>query len=123
MQKKVFTVLAGLMFATLLGMPAGAADDEDKPKYKTEKIMKVAFKGGLLKKVASGEATAEETESLHEMLVALSKNEPHKGEMESWKKLTAALVEAGKAAVEGKPEAGEMLKKASNCKACHSKHK
>ena len=85
--------------------------------------MKTAMKGGLLKKVASGDASEEEKKSLHEMLVALAKNKPKKGDEANWKKLTTALAKAGQAAVDGDPKASEMLKKTSNCKACHEKHK
>lgn len=99
------------------------ADDEDKPKYTTKDVMKKAMKGPLLKKVASGGASEEETKQLHDMLVALSKNKPKKGEQDSWKQLTGALVKAGKAAVDGDSGAGAALKKAANCKNCHSKHK
>ena len=124
MRTKFLCALGCLVAATLIGMPAFAADDDgDKPKYKTEEIMKKAMKGPLLKKVASGKGSAEDAKTLHEMMVALAHNKPHKGDEESWKKLTGALVKASEAAVEGKEDAGAMLKKAANCKACHSKHK
>lgn len=122
MRTKIASLVVCLAAIGVLSMPAGAADD-DAPKFKTKEIMKAAFKGPLLKKVASGKASADETKKLHEMLVALSKNKPPKGEQESWDKLTAALVKAGKAAVDGDAEAAGMLKKGSNCKACHSNHK
>jgi hypothetical protein len=102
---------------------SASAEEKDEPKYKTKEVMKAAFKGPLIKKVASGGATDEEKKKLHEMLVALSKNEAPKGEADSWKELTGALVKAGKAVVEGEDGAAAMLKKAANCKACHSKHK
>ena len=73
--------------------------------------------------VAKGDASDEEKKELHAMLVSMSKNKPPKGEQEAWDKLTAALVKAGKAAVEGDGKAAGMLKKAANCKACHSVHK
>ncbi len=85
--------------------------------------MKVGFKGGLLKKVAGGDASDDEKQKLHEMLVALGKNKVEKGDAESWKKLTSALVKASKDVLEGKDGAGEALQKASNCKACHNIHK
>jgi hypothetical protein len=122
MVKKLLVVMtASFLMAGFLSPSFGAEDEA--PKYKTKDVMKKAFKGPLLKKVASGEASEEETKELYDMLVALSKNEPPKGEAESWKKLTGALVKAGKAAVEGEADAGEMLKKAANCKACHTNHK
>ena len=57
------------------------------------------------------------------MLVALSKNEPPKGDADSWKKLTGALVKAAKGCVDGDADAGAALRKAGNCGACHKKHK
>lgn len=122
MRAKIFGGLACLVAVAFIGLPAFAADD-DKPKYKTKEVMKEAFKGPLLKKVAAGDASEEDTKKLYDMLVALSKNEAPKGDAESWKELTGALVKAGKAAVDGEADAGAMLKKSSNCKACHSKHK
>ncbi len=112
-----------MVFACVSSVTVTAEEEEKEPKYTTKEVMKTAMKGGLLKKVAAGEASDEEKKQLHGMLVALSKNEPKKGEADSWKELTSALVKAGKAAVDGTDDAGEMLKKASNCKACHDKHK
>jgi cytochrome c553 len=125
MSRKYVVQLTGcLLLGAVICLPAMAADDGDKkPKFKTKEIMKKAFKGPLLKKVAGGDASDEEKKQLHEMLVSLSKNEPPKGEKESWEKLTGALVKAGEAAVKGDEKAGAMLKKAANCKACHKSHK
>ncbi|QDT05602.1 hypothetical protein K227x_40030 [Rubripirellula lacrimiformis] len=124
MSKKFWTILssAGLLVA-LTAIPVLAADDDAEPKYATKDIMKKAMKGPLLKKVASGDASEEEKKTLHDMMVALAKNTPKKGEQESWDKLTGALVKASEAAVKDDPKAGEMLKKAANCKACHTPHK
>ncbi|MGB7345065.1 MAG: hypothetical protein WBD20_12700 [Pirellulaceae bacterium] len=124
MSRKLMVQLTGsLLLAAFVCLPAIGADDDDKaPKFKTKEIMKKAFKGPLVKKVASGEASDEEKKELHEMLVALAKNKPPRGEQESWEKLTGALVKAGEAAVNGDENAGAMLKKGANCKACHSEH-
>ncbi len=122
MGKKILGGLAFALAATLVSLPAPAADDEA-PKMKTKQIMKEGFKGGLLKKVAGGSASAEDAKKLHEMLVALSKNEPPKGEAESWKTLTTALVKASQGVVDGDKDAGAALQKAANCKACHKNHK
>ena len=124
MRTKIFGGLACLVAAAFIGLPAFAADDDgDKPKFKTKQIMKEAFKGPLLKKVASGEGSEEDAKKLNEMLIALSKNKPKKGDAESWKKFTDPLLKAGKAAVAGDENAGALLKKGANCKACHKSHK
>ena len=97
--------------------------DDGEPKYSIKDCMKACFKGPLIKKVASGEASDEDKAKLHEMMVAMTKGTPKKGDAESWKMKTAALVKAAKAAVDGDATAPAMLKKAANCKACHSVHK
>ena len=48
---------------------------------------------------------------------------PTKGDAESWKEKTGALVDAAKAVEEGKEGATKDLKKAMDCKACHTVHK
>ena len=114
---------ACMLLIGVVSMPATGADDEA-PKYKIKDVMKKAFKGPLLKKVAGGKASKDEVKELHAMLEAMAKAKPPKGEEESWKKLTGALVKASKAVSEGDDgKAGAKLKKAANCKACHSSHK
>ena len=123
--KKMLSMFAGCMLvAGYVCLPSFAADDE-KPKYSIEDVMKKGMnpKTGLLKKVSAGDASDEEKKTLAEMFTALGKNEPPKGDAQSWKKKTRALDKAGKALVEGDEKAPAMLKKAANCKACHSEHK
>ena len=125
MSARFATLFSGaLVIGCLVALPAlAAADDDSAAKYSTKDVMKKAFKGPLLKKVASGGASEAGKKELHGMLVALSKNKPKKGDAESWKKLTGALVKASEAAVKGDAKAGGMLRKAANCKACHNSHK
>lgn len=123
MSKKFMALMTCSLLVACFASVTLAAEEDEKPKFTTKEVMKTAMKGGLLKKVAGGEASDEEKKQLHEMLVALTKNEPKKGEAASWKELTTALAKAGKAAVDGDENAGELLKKTSNCKACHDLHK
>jgi hypothetical protein len=122
-RKLIALMLGSFMMACFVSLPVIAADDDAKPKYKIKDVMKKAMKGPLLKKVAGGNASDAEKKELHGMLVALGKNKPPKGDANSWKKFTTALAKAGKAAVDGDADAGAALKKAANCKGCHSKHK
>lgn len=115
-------ILLGLALALSASSMAVNAE-EGAAKHTIKACMKDCFKGPLIKKVASGEASDEEKAKLHEMMVSMSKAEPPKGDAESWKELTTALVKASKAAVDGSGDAAGMLKKAANCKACHSVHK
>ncbi len=86
-------------------------------------IMKDAFKGPLVKKVGKGDATAEEKQQLLDYSKAMQGLMPPKGDAESWKDKTAAMVEAAQAAVDGKEDASSLLMKATNCAACHTPHK
>ncbi|MEZ5940376.1 MAG: hypothetical protein R3C18_03220 [Planctomycetaceae bacterium] len=108
--------------ALLLMVPASAARaDDEKPTIKS--IMKVAFKDGLAQKVATGEASAEETQNFLKVCQALKGLKPPKGDAESWDMLTKSLVDAAQAAVDGKEDAPALLRKATNCKSCHGPHK
>jgi hypothetical protein len=124
MPKKLIALMLGsFLMVCFVSLPLLAADDDAKPKYKIKDVMKKAMKGPLLKKVAGGNASDAEKKELHGMLVALGKNKPPKGDAESWKKLTDSLVKASQGVIDGDADAGAALKKAANCKACHSKHK
>jgi hypothetical protein len=98
-----------------------AADEE--AKYTTKQVMKMAHKDGLLKKVAAGDGSEEESKKLLELYEALAKNKPKKGDEAAWKERTAAIVAAAKGVVEGKDGSGEALTKAANCGMCHGAHK
>ena len=116
-----FLIAGGIGFAVSMA----AADDVPKSeiKYSLEDVMKQGMKGGLAAKVASGQASPEEKATLLHMVQDMSKQEPHKGDAESWKALNAELVAAAEEAVAGKPAAGSRLKQAANCKGCHELHK
>jgi hypothetical protein len=92
-------------------------------KASIKEVMKVAMKGGLCKKVASGEATEEEKKKLAGLFAALHENKPPKGEQASWDEKTKALLDAANAVLAGKSEGGAALQKAANCMGCHSEHK
>lgn len=108
------------VFAVVLlldGNIEGGDKDKDKEKVTIKQVMKKAMAGGLCKKVATGKASSEERKELVALFEALAKNEPPKGDEESWKKKTKALVDAAKA------NDGDALKKAADCAACHKEHK
>lgn len=92
-------------------------------KVAIKEVMKVAMKGGLCAKVAKGEASEEEKKKLAGLFAALHENKPPKGEQASWDAKTKALVDAANEVLAGKAGAGDKLKTAANCMACHSAHK
>lgn len=94
---------------------------EEKPSIK--QIMKDAFKGDLLRKVGTGQASDQEKAKLLSYAKIMAEETPPKGDADSWKMKTQAFVEAAQAAVDGKEDASTLLKKSTNCKACHGPHK
>ena len=118
-------LLVALTCAALLStaITVNADDDKDKKTFTLKDVMKKGFKGGLVKKVASGKADAKEVDTLILMFESMAKAKPKKGDAKSWKEKTDALLSAAKG-VKGKTKAaGQALSKAANCKACHNKHK
>jgi len=98
----------------------------EESKYTNKQIMKLAHGGNqnsLLNRVRSGRASAEDKAKLVELYEAMAENKPKKGDAEGFAKLTQNLVEAAKAAQKGERNAGQLLAKASNCKACHDRYK
>lgn len=92
-------------------------------KVEIKDVMKKAMKGGLCGKVASGKASDDEKKELVALFKGLAAATPPKGDADSWKAKTGALVDAAKKAAAGDADAGKALKAAANCAACHKVHK
>lgn len=105
-----------------LGVLAAASAQEAKS---AKDVMKIAHKGkeSMLKKILAGKGSAEEHEKLVELYEVMAASKPPQGDEESWKKLNTALVAAAKDVLAGKEGGIAALKKASNCKGCHSVHR
>lgn len=116
---KGLIVGAVAMVAMVLVLDSNTIEGGDKKEEKvTNKVvMQKAMKGGLCGKVASGKASDAEKKELVELFTALAANTPKKGDAASWKEKTSALLEAAKSGD------GAALKKAADCKGCHSAHK
>lgn len=121
--KWMCAVLVAFVGITLVANLGARADDKEAKEIKIKDVMQKCMKGGLCKKVASGEASDEEKAQLVVMFKAMSVAKPPKGDAESWKEKTAALVKGAEAAKAGDANAGKLLMAAANCKACHSVHK
>lgn len=77
----------------------------------------------VCKKACNGAASAAEVAELlagYETIAALT---PPKGEEASWKEKTGAVITSLKDLQASKENAAADLKKAMNCKGCHSVHK
>jgi hypothetical protein len=90
----------------------------DEPKAMKE-IMEKAMKGGLAKKVASGEADDKEKLELLDMLIDMVTHDPPKGDEIQWKMMAGTVMMDAAKVVVGREGAGEALAKSMNCKACH----
>jgi hypothetical protein len=116
--------LAGVLLLGLLACSnAREADEKDGSKHTVKEIMKLAHKSGLIKKAILGTATPAEKKGLVELYIELSQDTPAKGSAESWKQLTAALVQSAKDVEAVKPGSGLALRKAVDCDTCHKIHK
>ena len=126
-QRAAFTpirvALAGL--ALMIFVSTLLSHAADKPKYTIEEVMKALHKGedSIGNKVSKGQGTKEDFAKLVEYYSALPLNTPPEGDQESWKKKTAALLDAAKALQTGQEGALAQYNKAVNCKACHSVHR
>lgn len=100
-----------------------AKEEKAKPKHTIEVVMEKAMKGGLNKKVMSGNASTEEKLALLDMYVSLVENKPPIGENASWQRLSGQAALAAAKVVVGREGAENELKAATNCKACHDVHK
>lgn len=122
MLKSVRTaILAGFCLgvsATIAAGDTAAAEPTPIPE-----IMETAFKGGLAKKVAAGEANDQEKRELLSLVIDLMENDPPQGDPVRWKTMTGKLMTDAAKMVLGREGAGEELTKSMNCKACHEHYK
>jgi hypothetical protein len=88
-------------------------------KYTIREIMQKSFKqeGNLKDLILEDMATAEQKTQFIDYVENLAQYKIRKGDADSWKEKTTALIAAAK----GSDLAA--LEKATNCKACHSVHK
>ena len=100
-------------------------NSEKKALWEIEDIMETTHKGkvSVVKKVIAGEATEAEIKLLLEQYLTLERLTPPQGELDVWKKKTAALTKATAGVVAGVEGSRDALKEAVNCKACHKTYK
>jgi hypothetical protein len=102
------------------------ADEEQEPEapqHTIKEVMKLAHKDGLLKKVLDGKGRHKDAMELIDLYASLADNQPPKGDAESWKAKTDALIIAAARFSVRRKDGIAKLKVASDCKACHTAHK
>ena len=118
------SLVCTLIFGTCIAVAlADQGDDEKKAKHSIKEVMKNAHKDGLLKKVLSEDASAEEKLVLLDHDLSLLDNKPPKGDEDAWHQKTGAVVLAAAKVAVGRDGALKELKTATNCGACHKAHK
>lgn len=115
MRRLAMAIVVGLGLAAL----ASLSNAQDKAKFTIAEIMEKCNKSGLCGKVAGGKASADEVKMLVECYESLPLNKPPKGDAAEWKKKTEEIVKLAKDVQKGEKGAGEKLKAALNCAACH----
>lgn len=120
---KRFAVLAcGL--AMVLGSVSLAAAWKPAPAPRSIKeVMKVAHKDGLLKKIVDGQGTDEDKKLLLDLYIDMLEGEPAKGDKAAWPMDAGPSVVSAAKVLLGREGAIDELKKATDCKACHSVYK
>jgi hypothetical protein len=120
-----------LVAVSLLSAVAYPAADKDQeaPKYSIKQVMSQAHRKpdksstSLSDKVVDGKASKDEQTKLLELYTALGGNKPPKGETEAWKDRANAITTAIKDVMDGKDGSDVDLRKALNCKGCHTSHR
>ncbi len=117
-------VLGAALAAVVLVWSFGTVRAEDK--LSISDVMKQAHGGGqnsLLNKATGPNAAKEDKEKLLSLYKALAENEPPKGDANSWKEKTSNLIKAAEANLKGEQGAGQKVRQAANCMACHRVHR
>jgi hypothetical protein len=117
MKLRGMIVAAMVVFGLAILMDSNSEGGDKKEPVSIKIVMQKAMKGGLCGKVASGKASDDEKKQLIALFTDLAANECPKGEKADWKARTTALLDAAKA------DDTKALKKAADCKGCHSEHK
>jgi len=101
------------------------AEGGKKQEMTVKQVMKDKMKGdtSAIKKAIKGELSKEEVSSLLAAVKTMIDNKPPKGDEASWKEKCDALVSACEKLEKGEAGAGDAVKAAANCKACHDVHK
>jgi len=117
--------LAMLVLAVSAGGRASRADDDDS-RAVIIAAMRRAFSGTeppLILRAAAGDASETEKRRLLKVLTGMAQAQPYHGGTESWKAKTGALTAAAQDLLDGKEGAGERLRAAADCRACHQVHR
>ena len=125
MSKTKSIAVAAVAACLSTGITWNALAEDPKSDVTIKQVMKDKMKGDTadIKKAIKGDLSKEHVTSLVSAFKAMGSQKPPKGDEASWKEKCAALVSAAEKLEKGEAGAGDALKNASNCKACHDAHK
>jgi len=117
-------VAAGCLAALAIGVSLVRGEDA-KPKPTIKEIMKNDNKGddSIVKQIIAGKGTPEEVARLQADYKLLPDLDPPRGDHDSWKAKSTALLEATDALKLDDKASIAKFKDAVSCKQCHSVHK
>lgn len=118
--KRIFCLLSSFLFLTFPNVPAGSAE--------VESIADVMAKGhegrdSILRKILNETATEEEMETLRGYWQFLATQNPPKGSPDGWRTRIETLQTALDAVIAGDEGSVPVLRRESNCMACHRVYK
>ena len=118
-------IVAGLIAVAAVWQSIAWAQNAEaaKPKHTIKEVMEKAHKEGLLKKVAGGDASAEEKAQLLDLYVSMAECEPPRGDAAAYHKLATDAVMGAARVVVGREGAEGQLQRAVNCQNCHQAHR
>lgn len=117
--------ITSLVACLTAGLTWKSFAEDKKAGASVKDVMKEKFKGDTsdIKKATKGELSKEEIASLLASVKSMGGQKPKKGDEASWKEKCASLVSAVEKLEKGEASAGDAVKAAANCKACHDMHK
>jgi hypothetical protein len=118
-------LVSSIAMAAILLLGFSHANSFNAEKKTIKEVMKAGNAGNssLLKKVLSGDASAEEKMKLLDLYIDLVENDAPKGDETEWKMMAGMAMLTAAKVVAGREGAIDELKKASDCKSCHDKFK
>ncbi len=118
-------LVSSIAMAAILLLGFSHANSFNAEKKTIKEVMKAGMAGNtsLLKKVLSGDASAEEKMKLLDLLIDLVENDAPKGDETEWKMMAGMSMLTAAKVVAGREGAIDELKKATDCKSCHEKFK
>ena len=118
-------LVSSIAIVAMLLLGFSHANSFNAEKKTIKEVMKAGMAGNtsLLKKVLSGDASAEEKMKLLDLYLDLVENDAPKGDETEWKMMAGMSMLTAAKVVAGREGAIDELKKATDCKSCHDKFK